>query len=131
MIHRFDRKTVQLVYDIEKLVAERLGVDNATLCIVTGLNADVDQDSHVELGLCFETEEDNTWALLNFERDTNEDLETLLTNFMTNSNVEWMKQGIELGSDDDEDGEWEFDDVPALTTDEIKALREIIKERNA
>lgn len=126
MIHRFGRDTVQLVYDIEEEVAKRLDVDSATLCICTGPNH---LESNSVLSLCFETQEDDTWALLEFDYDPQVDLKELLNGFMTNSNVEWMKRGIELG--DDEEEEWEFDEVPALTTDEIKTLREIIRERNA
>jgi hypothetical protein len=128
MIHRFNRATVQLVYDIEKEVAKRLGVDNATLCICSGPN---NMENVTDLSICFETEEDDTWALLEFNYDPNADLTDLLDNFMINSNVEWKKRGSGLESDDEEDSEWGLDDIPALTTDEINTLREIIRERNA
>jgi len=96
MIERFNEETLSVVAEVCEKVAERLGVEEAHLCISTGTNADYDMDSPVAFSICFETPEDDTYAVLEYGRDPDEDLKTLLKWFLADPDVVWMKEGDEL-----------------------------------
>lgn len=100
MIERFNNETLKLVDQVCDEVAQKLEVKSATLCICTGTNADYDADNPTVFSICFETDEDDTWALLEYARDPDEDLKFLLSNFMTDPDVEWMKEGNLIESEE-------------------------------
>lgn len=99
MIGRFDTATLELVAELSKQVAERLSVDSVHLCFATGPNADYHADRKTGSSLCFETEEDDTWAAIEWDEDLRFDIRGLLEVFMTHPDVQWMKQGEELDTE--------------------------------
>lgn len=86
MIIRFDKKTKKLIKKTSKRVAKRLGVEKATLCIVTDAQAHESKDV---IGVCFETPVDDTYADLEIPIHNWFDITEILENFMGNPNVEW------------------------------------------
>lgn len=90
MILRFNKETIALVEKVSKKVAKRLQVDSADLCVATGKNADPDREN-IRLSLCFETSEDDTFAVLDLMSDQNTDIKPLLNGFMNNPDVDWRK----------------------------------------
>lgn len=89
MILRFNKKTKKLVKKVSKQVAKRLKVDEATLCIVTDEQANCDSKNSKINQLCFETNVDDTFAVLDVPTTKWFDIIEVLEGFMKNKNVEW------------------------------------------
>ena len=84
MILRFDNETIEIIREIEKSVAKKLGVRAAYLCIATHANRESKQG---KVEYCFETNEDDVFAIL---RDQgSKSVLCVLSNWMENDEVEW------------------------------------------
>jgi len=92
MILRFNAETLGLIEKVSRKVRKRLMVDEVNLCVATGSNA-ASNGEKIEMSLCFETPEDDTFAVLDLKVDPEIDIKSLLHGFMNNPNVEWQKQG--------------------------------------
>jgi len=88
MIFRFNDEMLRTIEKVSNQVADILGVENATLCVSSGPNELSDHD----FSLCFETEENDTYAVWEF-KECRLDLQNLLNDFLINSRVEWRKEG--------------------------------------
>ena len=118
MIFRFNKNTLELIRKTGKRVAKKLRVEEANLCITTGPNA-APNGEKTKVSLCFETNEDDTFAVLDLMSDQETSVEALLNSFMVNPEVDWRKHN-------------NIPEPPALslTWEELRQLDELTENLN-